>query len=225
MAKATSNYSTNDSRSPDKGAAEPAPIDRRALEAYASWLFMERRLLCNELWPHMGAAAEAFDRSGNAGYDWHFRGEGSWRDHPQPSTRAAAVLHLVGVDWRSSPDDERLVGEIDNGNRPDLPANWPEVDGDLRQAVEDMKAHTAAIDRLHRLHGDDADSRDDYAQLEALRDDCITTLIERGALSMVGVLAKATALQQRELLADPERHPRVALSLASDLARLGPSAR
>ena len=32
--------------------------DRRALEVYASWLFMEQRILCGELWPHMGAEAE-----------------------------------------------------------------------------------------------------------------------------------------------------------------------
>jgi hypothetical protein len=34
--------------SPDLQTTSPRP-DRRALEAYASWLFMERRLLCNEL--------------------------------------------------------------------------------------------------------------------------------------------------------------------------------
>jgi hypothetical protein len=66
--------------------------DRRALEAYASWLFMERRILCGELWPHMGAEAERYDWHDNAGAGWHFRGETDWRDLPQPSTRAASVL-------------------------------------------------------------------------------------------------------------------------------------
>src|ERR1700680_1481845 len=50
--------------------------DRRALEAYASWLFMERRILCGELWPQMGADAERWDFADNAGYGWHFRGRG-----------------------------------------------------------------------------------------------------------------------------------------------------
>jgi hypothetical protein len=76
------------------------PSDRRALEAYASWLLMERRILCNELWPDMGTKAERYDYYDNAGAGWHFRGDGDWRDLPQPSTRAAVVLDLVGVDWR-----------------------------------------------------------------------------------------------------------------------------
>ena len=38
--------------------------DRRALEAYASWLFMERRILCGELWPQMGAEAERYVSAG-----------------------------------------------------------------------------------------------------------------------------------------------------------------
>jgi hypothetical protein len=82
--------------------AAPVTTDRRALEAYASWLFMERRILCGELWPHMGAEAERYDRHDNARAKWHFDGRGdlAWDEGPQPSTRAAAVLDLVGVNWR-----------------------------------------------------------------------------------------------------------------------------
>jgi hypothetical protein len=198
--------------------------DRRALEAYVSWLFMERRILCGELWPHMGALAEKFDYADNAGWHWHFRGDVDWRDHPQPSTRAAAVLDLVGVDWRQYPKRGDLdLGEADNGQRPALPANWPEVDGDLRQACEDMMARDQAIASLHKAHGDDADSRDDYRELEQLRDECLTTLIDTAASSMVGIFAKATALQHRQLIEDPDMHQEVALSLAKDLVRLGPN--
>src|SRR5437870_10792913 len=85
---------------PTTAPASPQTSDRRALEAYASWLFMERRILCGELWPDMGAEAERYDYYDNAGAGWHFRGDGDWRDLPQPSTRAATVLDLVGVDWR-----------------------------------------------------------------------------------------------------------------------------
>ncbi len=73
-------------------------LDRHALEAYASWLFMERRILCGELWPHMGTKADRWVFNDNAGAGWHFRGEGDWRDLPQPSSRTAAVLDLAGVD-------------------------------------------------------------------------------------------------------------------------------
>lgn len=156
-------------------AALAAPeTDRRALEAYASWLFMERRILCGELWPHMGAVAEKFDFAGNAGWGWHFRGEIDWRDHPQPSTRAAAVLDLVGVDWRGRKEDDRGLGEFDNGARPMLPTNWPERDGELREALESLKAHDLALAGLHKVHGDEADSREDYQELEEARDDCLS---------------------------------------------------
>jgi hypothetical protein len=102
------------------------PSDRRALEAYASWLLMERRILCNELWPDMGAKAERYDYYDNAGAGWHFRGDGDWRDLPQPSTRAAGVLDLVGVDWRQ-PKPEMGIDHEDSGERPALPAGWPRV--------------------------------------------------------------------------------------------------
>ncbi|WOH66167.1 hypothetical protein [Bradyrhizobium sp. BWA-3-5] len=119
--------------------------DRRALEAYASWLHMERRLLCLELWPHMGSDAEKYVWADNAGYHWHFRGEGDWRDLPQPSTRAAAVLDLVGVDWK-----DRSYGNTsprDNEERPALPAGWPETDPILT-AIGNHKAAVAAYNAL-----------------------------------------------------------------------------
>ena len=111
--------------------------DRRALEAYASWLFMERRILCGELWPHMGAEAERYDWHDNAGAGWHFRGRGdfAWDEGPQPSSRAAAVLDLAGVDWRQPKRDLGLNHE-DSGERPPLPAGWPHPDGLLLTLAE-----------------------------------------------------------------------------------------
>ncbi|TWI07885.1 hypothetical protein LPJ38_03145 [Bradyrhizobium daqingense] len=125
----------------------PAPAmqapDRRALEAYASWLHMERRLLCLELWPHMGVDAEKYIWADNAGHDWHFRGEGDWRDLPQPSSRAARVLDLVRVDWK----DPRYgnISPRDNGLRPALPDNWPASDDPIFAAIE---AHKHIHERL-----------------------------------------------------------------------------
>ncbi|MBR1249198.1 hypothetical protein JQ609_20000 [Bradyrhizobium sp. AUGA SZCCT0169] len=103
-----------------------APVtDRRALEAYASWLFYERRLLCGELWPDW-ENAERFVGS-NSGAHWHFRGDGDWRDLPQPSTRAATVLSLVGVDWK----DDRESNHEETGNPPRRPPGWPKIDAEL----------------------------------------------------------------------------------------------
>jgi hypothetical protein len=112
--------------------------DRRALEAYASWLFMERRILCGELWPDEGAQAERYDWHDNAGAGWHLRGRGdvAWNEGPQPSSRAAAVLDLVGVDWRQ-PKENLGLNHADTGARPALPPGWPERDGELLRLTDE----------------------------------------------------------------------------------------
>jgi len=146
---------------PTTAPASPQTSDRRALEAYASWLFMERRILCGELWPDMGAEAERYDYYDNAGAGWHFRGDGDWRDLPQPSTRAATVLDLVGVDWRQ-PKEDLGLDHADSGERPPLPPGWPHPEADLlklgaefdrllaiEQSLErDMKRLDAEADRI-----------------------------------------------------------------------------
>lgn len=75
----------------------PALPTPEQAEAYLAWLHMERRLLARELYPEAGLAAERFAPCGTAGDAWHFRTDGSWRDLPQPSTRALTVLHALGV--------------------------------------------------------------------------------------------------------------------------------
>jgi hypothetical protein len=97
----------------------------------------------------------------------------------------------------------------------------PQVDGELRQSSNDIVEIDAAIDRLQKKYGDAADSRDDYHELEARRDDAIVTLIRVPASSMVGIKAKASALQLDRLFEDYEMHQQVALSLAEDLIALG----
>ncbi|MEH2517788.1 hypothetical protein V1279_003361 [Bradyrhizobium sp. AZCC 1610] len=123
---------------PTTAPAMTQTSDRRALEAYASWLFMERRILCGELWPDMGADAERYDYYDNAGAGWHFRGDGDWRDLPQPSTRAAAVLDLVGVDWRQ-PKEDLGLNHADSGERPPLPPGWPHPEADLLKLGEEFE--------------------------------------------------------------------------------------
>jgi hypothetical protein len=134
---------------PTAAPAMPQTSDRRALEAYASWLFMERRILCGELWPHMGAEAERYDWYDNAGAGWHFRGDGDWRDLPQPSTRAAAVLDLVGVDWRQAKEDLGL-NHTDSGERPPLPPGWPHRDAELLELGAEFDRLLAIEQSLER---------------------------------------------------------------------------
>jgi hypothetical protein len=55
-----------------------------------------------------------------------------------------------------------------------------------------------------------------------MRDDSIAMLAETKSSSMVGILAKATALQQKTLMEDYDRHQWVALFLANDLILLAP---
>jgi hypothetical protein len=172
----------------------------------------------------MGSAAEKFVFADNAGFDWHFSGRGDlvWNRGPQPSSRAAAVLDLAGVDWRQT---KRGLGldHADTGDRPPLPANWPQVDGELRQAFDDLVATDLALSSLHKAFGDDADSRDEYMKFEERRDDIIATLIGVPALSMAGVQAKASALRHKVMIEDFDRHQQIAVSLADDLIALGPA--
>ena len=73
--------------------------DRRAMHAYASWLFMERRILCRELWPHVGTEAERFDWQDNAGAYWHFEGRAHGRtclNHHRARLPFLTWLALIG---------------------------------------------------------------------------------------------------------------------------------
>jgi hypothetical protein len=97
----------------------------------------------------------------------------------------------------------------------------PQIDGELHQALVDIIEIDAALYVLREKYGDDADSRDDFLELEARRYDAIDTLSSVRASSMVGIKAKAAALQIGELFDDYERHQEIALSLAEDLTALG----
>jgi hypothetical protein len=116
---------------------------------------MERRILCGELWPHMGAEAGKYNYFDNAGAKWHFRGEVPCDERPQPSTRATTVLDLVGVDWCQPKDDMGLYHE-DSGERPALPAGRPSADDSIllkfeEQIFEQHEAVIAYSDEILRL--------------------------------------------------------------------------
>ena len=74
------------------------PIDRETLEAYCEWLHMEKRLLCQELYPEMGADAGKMTPCNTIAGAFHIPHDGRrWRDMPKPSTRARLVLQAVGI--------------------------------------------------------------------------------------------------------------------------------
>ena len=100
------------------------------------------------------------------------------------------------------------------------PASAGADDGALRLAFENLVATDAAIAGLYKAFGDDADSREDYADLEEKRDECIATLIDVSASSMAGIQAKAAALRLKAMIEDYDRHQQIAVSLADDLVCL-----
>ena len=84
------------------GAAEP--VTEALLDAYSEGLFYERRLLCLERWPG-SRDAEAFVPANTGATGFHFPAyPTSWRDAPQPSSRAAVVLSAVGCGWKEGPN-------------------------------------------------------------------------------------------------------------------------
>ncbi|WP_162501506.1 hypothetical protein, partial [Methylobacterium crusticola] len=199
------------------------PVERIALLNYATWLFYERRLLCAELYPHLGSGADRFILGENVAWDWHFRGP----DHtqlPQPSTRAVAVLDMVGLNWRE--DRERLrdldrepVDIDDAGARPELPRSWPRVDADVLDAVSDLNNLIAAIAVLLNDGGyDDAYDAPGYEELEQQRDAAIKRVAGARARSILGLSAKARLLQIDSVGSCAEPFELIARSLADDLA-------
>jgi hypothetical protein len=88
---------------PATAAAEaPAEITPALLAAYNSWLFMERRLLCCEMFPsnpELRRFAEGLVPVNTAADRFHLPLDRDWRDVPPPSTRAASILRALGIDW------------------------------------------------------------------------------------------------------------------------------
>jgi|GEM_PF-5499223 len=85
---------------PALASARPAePVTQELLESYNAWLFYERRLLAMQMYPDQ-KRPDALVPYSNGGCCWHFPIDRHWTEWPQPSTRAASVLSIVGCDWR-----------------------------------------------------------------------------------------------------------------------------
>lgn len=68
------------------------------LEAYLEWLAMEARLLRIELYGDQYFADRELTPCNTFAKAFHFPSDGrSWRDVPQPSTRAQIILTVAGV--------------------------------------------------------------------------------------------------------------------------------
>jgi hypothetical protein len=80
-------------------------------------------------------------------------------------------------------------------------------------------AKDAALRHLLDRHGDDADSRDDYLQLEAERDASLKMLQSKRARTSNGMIAKAEALREKLSIEDERRHGEIAVSLAANVLR------
>ena len=78
------------------------PVSNDLLASYDQWLFYERQFLLREQYGHLShddlRQVARIVPVNTAADRFHFPREDSWRDQPQPSTRAAVVLAAAGVD-------------------------------------------------------------------------------------------------------------------------------
>lgn len=211
-----------------KPEAKPAPVDRVALVNYASWLFMERRMVCRELYPHMGPGADRFVLTANAAEAFHF----PLGIFPSPSTteekasaRAVKVLDMVGVDWRSDLTDSGR-GHLDSpsrrdtGERPAVPYGWPKVDSELLDALDNLNRLDAAQAAMGKvgIAERDLDTVPGYDGLEDARSEALDRLGKARAESLIGLQVKARALLTQSVSdIAGEAFAEIAESLARDL--------
>ena len=80
-------------------SAVAQPVTTGLLMAYNEWLFMERRLLCEEQGIEEGNG-RYFVPTNTGAHTFHWDGPGGWQaPGNRPSTRAALVLSAVGCEW------------------------------------------------------------------------------------------------------------------------------
>ena len=200
-------------------APEPEPVDRIALINYATWLAHERRLLCHELYPEAGPGADRFVLANVASAAFHFPYDGrSWRDVPQPSTRAVRILDSLGIDWRA---DEKERDDLDPP--PATPAamptphGYPQTDGTLLAALSDMQRIDAMLAGVRSADDRDEDELPEWRALNEARDAAIGTLIHTRAKSLPGLQAKAKAILADGFRGDDGTALEIAHGLARDL--------
>lgn len=208
-------------------APTPAPaVDRAALVNYATFLAWEHNRVCAELYPHLGTKAVGFVLGMNAAERFFYGSPESHSDRPgllPASSRAIAVLDLVGVDWRTDPPGdgiERKIGGdhlIDTGERPQLPEGWPAPDASLVMAAGDLLRLDAAIKALLSSDKRSAEETPGYTGLDEARTDALAVLSGERAHSLHGLQAKAHAILSPGLEGDPYAVEDLAQSLARDL--------
>lgn len=208
-------------------APTPAPaVDRAAMVNYATFLAWEHNRVCAELYPHLGTKAVGFVLGMNAAERFFYGSPESHSDRPgllPASSRAIAVLDLVGVDWRTDPPGdgiERKIGGdhlIDTGERPRLPEGWPAPDASLVMAAGDLLRLDAAIKTLLSSDTRSAEETPGYTGLDEARTDALAVLSSERADSLHGLQAKAHAILSPGLEGDPYAVEDLAQSLARDL--------
>lgn len=205
-----------------KGPPAPAPeVDRIALVNYASWLHMERRLVCVELYPHRGTDADKFVLSCNAAERFHFphsdRYPGRSTLSASAASRAVDVLDMVGVAWREDLTEREHLDPVsaqDNGKRPDVPYGWPALDAVLVTACGDLQRLDAATRALLKDDQRDAFDVPGFQGLDEERGAVLSVLVRERAESLAGLKAKAKAMLTME---DYEGIADFARSIAADL--------
>lgn len=97
-----------------KGAPAVQAATPKVLAAYAEWLYYEHRLLMIEMFPDpaLRKVMEKVAPTGSAARFFHFPMGRDWRELPQPSTRALAVLNAVGCDLTREPPAEDRWSEV-----------------------------------------------------------------------------------------------------------------
>lgn len=198
--------------------------DRTALVCYSTWLGIEQRRVCLELYPHLGPKGTAFSVGFNAGEEWHFNGSnrtGGLKDRGPVLHRAVRLLDTLGVDWRGDiargrgPDDIARNLTTDTGERPPMPRGWPATDAALVTAAGDAERIEAAI--LALVTGDDRDMDEipGYSELDEACDEVQATLVRERATSLVGLRAKASGFD----LPSQKGHDRWLAKLGASIAR------
>jgi hypothetical protein len=108
----------------------------------------------------------------------------------------------------------------DKADRRAMPASCPQIDSDLTSAACEIEMLDFAIDGLHAKFGDDADSRADYLNAAARRQELIGLICEQHARSWDGIWAKATVLRLRSIQESYAVTGKVAESLSIDIMQL-----
>ena len=201
-------------------AIEPDPIFA-AIEAH------------RQLWDEVMSAMDAFDRAPNVKaierrYNRVSKAEEKallalTTTRPTTIAGAGALAAYTADDMKDGghPWQERALANVSrallgmhNDSLP--PPAEDRHDLKLSNAVTHMRESDYAINALYKKYGDDADSRADYQQAETDREAALEILATKRARTPRGMVAKAEALSERNLIGESQ-HGEIAVSLAADV--------